>query len=339
MTPPAVIVLGMPRSGTTLLKEMLDHHPALAMAPESYFIPSLWRRFRVRRNARHLLGDLAALPQLRLWGVDLHDLSRRVRSDASFADVMAMVYGALAAGRERPRYGDKTTTYREDLGILERAFPGAQYLHVIRDGRDAALSYQAMGIRFGNLGLPKGLGDFAWRWRIGIARARRFGEACGPARYREVRYERLVAEPESVLTEICSFLGMEYHPEMLAYHRDLPSGALPHHPRLAEPPSLGTRNWRQQMPRAALARFEALSGDTLSELGYERSVASPGAGMQVRANVDRVASEVRVACWRSVVSVGSLTPFWRAYQGMRFRGRASVNVAPFGQQTKVRVRK
>ena len=146
---------------------------------ESYFIPSLWRRFRVRRNARHLLGDLAALPQLRLWGVDLHDLSRRVRPDASFADVMAMVYGAFAAGRERPRYGDKTTTYREDLGILERAFPGAQYLHVIRDGRDAALSYQAMGIRFGNLGLPKGLGDFAWRWRIGIARARRFGEACG----------------------------------------------------------------------------------------------------------------------------------------------------------------
>ena len=121
---PAVIVLGMLRSGTTLLKEMLDHHPALAMAPESYFIPSLWRRFRVRRNARHLLGDLAALPQLRLWGVDLHDLSRRVRPDASFADVMAMVYGALAAGRERPRYGDKTTTYREDLGILERAFPG-----------------------------------------------------------------------------------------------------------------------------------------------------------------------------------------------------------------------
>src|SRR5262245_1481411 len=100
--PAAVIVLGMPRSGTTLLKEMLDHHPELAIPPESYFIPSLWRRFRMRKNARHLLGDLAALRQLRLWGVDLHDVARRVGPGASFADMIAALYGAYAAGRGKP---------------------------------------------------------------------------------------------------------------------------------------------------------------------------------------------------------------------------------------------
>ena len=73
------------------------------------------------------------------------------------------------------------------------------------------------------------------------------------------------------------------------------------------------------MPRAALARFEALSGDTLSELRIRAIRRLAGAGMQVRASVDRVASEVRMACWRSVACAGSLTPMWRAYQGMRFR--------------------
>src|SRR5262249_42355157 len=159
------------------------------------------------------------------------------------------LYSAYASGRGKTRYGDKTPVYIETLGILERAFPGAQYLHIIRDGRDAALSFDEMdNPSLDGVGMPHGIAEFAWRWRLAVARARRFGEAHGRGKYREVFYERLVADPAATLRNICDFLGVDYVPEMMAYHRDTSRDALPYHPRLDEPPSPAARNWRKQMP-------------------------------------------------------------------------------------------
>ncbi len=108
------------------------------------------------------------------------------------------------------------------------------------------------------------------------------GARLGPERYREVRYEDLVREPERVLVELCAFVELPYDARMLRYHeqadRLVPSlSHNEHHQNLHRPPTVGLRDWRSQMSPADAAVFESLAGDLLDELGYERATSRPGA--------------------------------------------------------------
>jgi hypothetical protein len=139
------------------LLKVLDRHSELAIPTESYFVP----------------------PR------------------PTFAQGIAAIYGAYAAARGKPRYGDKTPAYMEHLGLLDRAFPGARYVHIARDGRDAGLSFLAMRRRprF-SWARPRSLAAFAAAWRQEVAAARRFGATTAAGRDLELRYEDLVAEPD-----------------------------------------------------------------------------------------------------------------------------------------------
>src|SRR4029450_6951764 len=109
------------------------------------------------------------------------------------------------------------------LDLLERVFPDARYVHLVRDGRDAALSFFEMRRRprF-NVARPRGLASFASHWRLEVEGARQRGSRLAP-RYPELRYEDLVREPETELRRICDFLELEFEPAMLAYHEDVDS--------------------------------------------------------------------------------------------------------------------
>jgi hypothetical protein len=220
------------------------------------------------------------------------------------------IYQLYAESRRKPRFGDKTPLYMQHLDVLERAFPDARYVHIVRDGRDAALSMIAMTRkpRF-NLSRPRGLGDFACAWRREVRAAQRFGRTHP---YLELRYEDLVAEPESRLREVCVFLGLEYEPGMLEYHRREDPSLYADHPRLAEPPVRDTRSWRRELRPAEAELFEAIAGDLLAELGYER--AHPRPGRRARAFAERVAYSTRLALWSKALPLIRKSPLWRARQ-------------------------
>jgi hypothetical protein len=194
--------------------------------------------------------------------------------------------------------------------VLSRAFPGAQYVHIVRDGRDAALSMLAMTRRprF-NPARPRGLGDFAVAWRRELRDARRFGLS---QPYLEVRYEELVAEPEARLRDVCAFLGLEYEPGMLEYHRREDPALYSDHPRLAQPPVRDARRWRDEMAPADVELFEAIAGDVLAEHGYERAFPSPG--RRARALAERLAYSARLAAWRAALPLVRKSPAWRLRQ-------------------------
>lgn len=303
MTAP-VVILGVSRSGTTLLKEMLDRHSRLAVPTESYFIPQLWDRHGERPDPEAFRADLARLQRVREWGVRPEEL----RLGPTFGDCVQAVYRAYAEAQGKERFGDKTPAYMQHLELLERAFPGAQYVHLIRDGRDAALSFVAMRRRprF-NWARPRGLLSFACQWRTEVEGARRFAPA---GRYLELRYEDLVAEPERKLRDVCAFLGLEFEPGMLQYHRE----GLPDHPMLAEAPRPGRSRWREQLAPGQVERFEAVAGDLLAELGYERAFPRPSARARARAAAERAAFAARTRSWHGALAVVRRTPAWRARQ-------------------------
>jgi hypothetical protein len=269
---PPLLVLGVRRSGTTLLRVMLDRHSQLAVPDESYFVPQLADRHLRRVDVDDFVDDLRRLSTLADWDVPLDRVRVRLREGMSIGEAIGTVYAVYAEERGKPRWGDKTPMYMQNLRLLERLFPDALYVHLIRDGRDAALSFLAMprGIVTETWMHPRTPADFACQWRTEVAAARRLGRRVGP-RYAEVRYEELVADPEAALRRICELAGLEYEPSMPDYAGNVDVSAKPHQQRLMQPPTKGVRDWRTQMSAQDTAAFEGIAGDLLRELGYETS--------------------------------------------------------------------
>lgn len=317
---PPVVVLGVARSGTSLLREMLNHHSELAIPSESYFLMPLWDRFRASRDLEKLLADLAFAVQVLEWGVDPDAVRARIPRTADFPDVIRAVYECYAESRGKRRFGDKTPLYLLHLELLEHAFSRPVYVHIMRDVRDAALSYAAMpgGHPRGWL-WAAGVADFACRWRRQVERTRRFGSSIGPDRYVELRYEDLVLEPERRLREVCARIGLNFEDSMLEYYRDADVSTLVNHKRLAEPPSPSARTWREVMRADDVERLEAVAGELLDELGYERAFPRPSARARARMLVTDAASSGKLATMRLTMPLARRSPVWRWKQSRLLR--------------------
>lgn len=301
-----LIVLGVRRSGTTLLRVMLDRNAELAIPDESYFVPLLARRHRGTVDPAAFVDDLRRLPALAEWKLTPDAVAARLGAGMSAAEAIAAVFEAYAAACSKPRWGDKTPLYMQHLPLLERLFPLALFVHLVRDGRDAALSYLAVprGIMSEGWGQPRDAAGFACQWATEVRSARELGRRLGPERYVEVRYERLVAEPEAVLREICAFGGLDYNATMLGYVGQTESATKVHQQRLNEAPRVGVRDWRTEMCPADRGAFESIAGSILSELGYE--VEMRGRGRR-RLAVYRA----KTAAWRGVGALVQRSPLWR----------------------------
>jgi hypothetical protein len=268
---PPLIVLGVRRSGTTLLRVMLDRSSRIAIPDESYFIPQLAHRHGRAPRLEAFLEDVRRLPTVREWGLTPGEIESRLRSGMTTGEAIAAVFAAYAAKHGKQRWGDKTPLYMQHLPLLERLFPEALYVHLIRDGRDAAVSFLAMpeGIVTRTWAHPRDAAGFACQWRTEIAAAQALGRRLGPRRYLEARYERLAAEPEATARGICTFIGVSFDQAMIEYAGTVDLTGKPHQTRLAEPPTAGVRDWRTEMAPADVEAFEEVAGDLLARLGYE----------------------------------------------------------------------
>jgi Sulfotransferase family len=303
---PPVIVLGVRRSGTTLLRVMLDRNPALAVPDESYFVPQLARRHRGTVDPPSFVDDLRRLPTLVDWGLSPEVVTRRLRAGMTTGEAISAVFEAYAAERGKPRWGDKTPLYMQHLPLLERLFPEARFVHLVRDGRDAALSFLSMpaGIMTAGWGHPRDAAGFASQWVTEVRAARDLGARVGPGRYHELRYEALVADPAAELRQVCVFAGLDYDDEMLGYVGQTESARKEHQQRLNEPPRVGVRDWRTGMAADDRAAFEAVAGDQLDELGYEVSERGHD-GRRL------AAYRAKTAAWRAVGALTQRSPLWR----------------------------
>jgi hypothetical protein len=291
--PPAPFVVGMNRSGTTLVRMMLDAHPRLTIPPESHFIPDLIKV--AREGAATPEALLKVIVSQREWGdfgltaEELLDRFRAIEPLSAGAAIRAF-FEAYAQRVGKPRWGDKTPRYVTRMRLIEDALPEAHFVHVIRDGRDVALSVRDRSVK-----------DFtvervAQRWKEKVSKARR--DAPLLKHYIEIRYEDLVLDPENALRRVCEFAEIEYDAAMLDYHehaeqrlremeRELPARdgkahlsverRMATHARTTEPPDPErVTRWRGEMSPEDRASFESVAGDLLAELGYDVGDARAG---------------------------------------------------------------
>jgi hypothetical protein len=304
-----LLLLGVSRSGTTLLRVILDRSPGIAIPDESFFVPLLARRHGRVIDVDRFLDDVARLAVVRDWGLTVDDVAPRVRSGMPTGEAVAAVFETYAEAAGKPRWGDKTPMYMRHLGLLERLFPDAQYVHLIRDGRDAALSFLELpeGTYTRTWAHPTTTAQFACLWQREVGDARALGRRVGAARYHEARYEELVADPERVVRGICAFSQLPFELAMLDYAGAVDVSAKPHQQRLLTPPTTGVRSWREDLASEEVAAFEASAGELLSELGYDRgSEAAPGA----RQALARRWYDARLTAWTAATSLVQRSPLW-----------------------------
>jgi hypothetical protein len=290
---PAPFVVGVGRSGTTLLRLMLDAHPDLAMPPETGFVPDL---IAAAKPPGATPSDaLAAVTGHRKWGdfpMSEDELMERWRALDRLTPRAAVrsFYELYAEHQDKPRWGDKTPGYTMHMGPISTTLPEAHFVHVIRDGRAVALSrMRTLALR------PTEISNVARRWAKRLRKAREKGRTLD--HYIEIRYETLVREPEATLREVAEFIQLPWDPGMLDYHRrseerlseldrDIPAWGkkLPRsaesrmalHQQTTKPldPARIDR-WREELSPEDLAAFEREAGSTLTELGYELAAEGP----------------------------------------------------------------
>jgi hypothetical protein len=285
--PPAPFVVGATRSGTTLLRLMLDAHPEIAIPSETHFIPDL-----IKAREKHGAGPdrmLEMLTSHRRWGdfqIEPEELAARWKALPELTGPAAVraffeLYGEKQGGP--PRWGDKTPGYVKRMREIQEYLPEARFVHLIRDGRDVALSILKQS--FG----PETIEAAAERWRGRVLRGRAQQPYLGF--YMEVKFEDLVLDTEGQLRRICEFIELDFDPAMLGYHetaherlkekaRELPRGKgrdpqsaerrLKSHEKTFEPPNPDlVGGYKRKMDATDRAAYEALAGDLLIELGYE----------------------------------------------------------------------
>lgn len=268
-------VLGAQRSGTTMLRLMLNQHPHLVVPHETKFIVEFYHRLgaygdlAVAANRTRLLHDMAAYDREKRCGHldDIDDLLALPLT--GYVDVVEAIMQRHLRAAGKRRWGDKTPYYTPDIDILWQLFPGCQIIHLVRDGRDVALSQR--GLNWGSKSLPRLAED--WRWKTTLCH--KVGQVLGSRHFLEIRYENLVQDPETVLRQVCAFLGESYYAELLDYPQkataELPSTSLQWHRNSVRAPDTSKLYaWKHRLSAADRIIYEQVAGDALTLFGYER---------------------------------------------------------------------
>ena len=287
------IIVGAPRSGTTLLRFILDAHPNLAIPPETGFL-ALGPQFKGPSDSirNEFFETLVRFPpnapawpdfqiQKEIFWAKLREIEPFTISDGYRA-----FYRLYAARFGKDRWGDKTPVHCFGMKAIEEVLPEAHFLHIIRDGRDVCLSLRQMWFSPG-----WEVETQARQWCSFVSTACEQGAQC--QRYIEIKYEDLVLKPRQIVQSVCAFLHIGYDEGMLEYHLRAANRLQEHEARLQingnivvtkdqrfDQQSRTTQPldpsrvlaWKSAMNIEEREQFEAIAGHLLTALGYETNV-------------------------------------------------------------------
>lgn len=287
-----VFIVGAPRSGTTLLQYMLRAHPALSLPTgESHFFIPLYRTadqygdLSQADNVRRVLRAMEA-QSAEFLHTDLHGLKFDVETLAqafvdegrhTMRDIITGLFERNAAGEGKPRWGDKTPYYVLHIPKLLEWWPDAQIIHIVRDGRDVALSMFARRHDFRAYNTYQ----LARQWEQYVEGGQEQGRQIPASQYLELRYEDMLVDQKAALQTICAFLGEIYSDDLLEYKK---AGIAGKTPLLQKPIQKDNQDkWKHDMTPWQIRVFESGAGETLKKFGYTLTTSGKRLPLPLRA--------------------------------------------------------
>ena len=277
-----IFVGASPRSGTTLLRTMLDSHPELAIPRESRFLREAFRQ-------RAEFGDLtspANRDALITWILDGRgvneskfgstkaELAERMREapGGTLGSIVGTPFATYAENQSKPRWGDKRPAYIRGTGAIFSMFPDAKFVHLVRDPRGSVASMLRVGWFDGSVARGLEL------WTRSIDAAAQARTTYRSDQFYELKYEELLADPASEITRLAGWLDLDPAgiDEMLAYHVDNDVPASKYHWKVSQPiDRANSATWREALGTEDLALIDAVAGPHLDAFGYPRADLGP----------------------------------------------------------------
>jgi hypothetical protein len=275
-TSPLVFLFGFERSGTTLLSMMIGAHPRIAVPLSA---TGLWYRYgraldryngiQSRADLDRLVDDLLAEERVRLWD---ETFTREEVLDGlqagDYAQVVARFHSLYAQRKGKDLWGNIDIGTLDDMDLANEWFPDVRFLHIVRDGRDVALSHKTYPYGASNIA------ECADHWVRDVRQNLKMGAMIGRRRYLVIRYEDLIRHTEGTLRRVCEFLEISYSSQMLEYGKmvdeKVPEDRRWLWPLLDKPPSTTpVYRWKKEMTATERTLFERMASSQLTDLGYE----------------------------------------------------------------------
>lgn len=273
-----IFLVGCPRSGTTLLQQMLDAHPDVAIAPETHFIRNFWLKreqygdLTNDANYQALLDAIGSIPEfaeMELSFATFQDAAKTV--DRNYAALLDLLLEQFRRSRNSKIVGEKTPNHLLYMQTLQEFFPTARFIHIVRDPRAVVNSWKTVPWSTGSIG------GNAEVWKRYMATARQSPPASGAIF--TLHYEQLVAESENCLRRLCDFLDLQFDAKMLDYHANYSKRV-----NVTREPWKGNAvrpvnnksltRWQQELSKAEIATIESAAGEEMCQLGYDLQSAS-----------------------------------------------------------------
>jgi hypothetical protein len=291
---PFFFIIGRPRSGTTLLRTLLDAHPAVKVPPEYPVILSLYNRFGSRKSWNsNLLHEFDKsfktqppsenwrYTYLRINEAELKNAVGLLPDETTFEDLVKTYYYCYNSIFEKgdvQLLGNKNPVFSSYALRLARIFPKAKFIFVTRDYRDNYLSIKRFKFEAPKVALQ------AYRWKYIAAIMDKLGKKY-PGRVMHVRHEDLVAAPHEKFAEICKFLSIQFDPVVFDFYKkedailEIIDADLLHkfHSGLGQPINSERIDiWKQKMNEYEVKVADTVVGEWAEKLGYERKYRSAG---------------------------------------------------------------
>jgi hypothetical protein len=207
-----VFISGLDRSGKTYMRFMLAAHPSFAITKRT----NLWQKIYLKygdldndNNLERCLIALANQKHIQSLGLDFQQLRHDFEiGPRTYERLFALTHQHYAHRLGKPRWGDQTELLEKYATRILAFYSDAKFIHILRDPRDR---YEAVIHKSHRKG---GVGAATARWLYSANLAYR-NQLIFPQRYKVVRYETMVSQPEDTMYEVCQFLGEKYHPPMV----------------------------------------------------------------------------------------------------------------------------
>ncbi len=273
-----IFLVGCPRSGTTLLQQMLDAHPDIAIAPETHFIRNFWLKREeygdlvADTNYQILLRAIANIPEFSEMELDwqtFYDAAQKL--DRSYAALLNLLLDQFRQRRNTEIVGEKTPNHLLYMQTLQTFFPQARFIHIVRDPRAVVNSWKTVPWSTGSIA-----GD-ADVWRRYMATARQAPPDNGAIF--TLHYEQLISTSEACLKKLCRFLDLSFDASMLDYYthqsKRVNVNREPWKGNAVKPVNnKSLSRWQTELSTTEIATIEAVAGSEMCQLGYELQSAS-----------------------------------------------------------------
>ncbi|REL33983.1 sulfotransferase family protein [Thalassotalea euphylliae] len=263
-------IVGSQRSGTTMLRLIMDAHPELFVPFESDFL-AVERKYSTEYQSPQdveeaysaLLNETLTKKGQFLEQSYLPELIKSKTFHELFSTALSIA--TQKAGKQR--WGIKTPGYHIRIDSLWRLFPGAKFIHIIRDGR--AIAHSQRNIEWGEKNVMK----LAMKWDNDLKLANKMG-AMIPNNYLEIRYEDLVRDTDKVTEQVCQFIDVKFDQSMLDYYnssrKKMPAESMQWHKNSVSKPDINKIDeWKTKLSKSDRKIFQGFAYNSLARMGYE----------------------------------------------------------------------